>query len=387
MKIETVFPATATATATATGKRDSVKKINAPKSIWDREISFSFFRNDSAFKAGLYSELSVLAGSDMDIRRSLEVIIGGASKENEVSKIKNILNHIINGASLSEALNLCGSFSLYDISSIRLGEESGSLPEVLKELSGYYTKRIQQKRQIAGALTYPVLVLATTIVSVVFMLNYIVPMFEEVFRRFEGTLPPLTKAIIKLSDSLLNYIWIVLIIFSGVFIVGYINRKAEWYRSLSSKIILSLPVVKNIVFLNYRVRYCQTIKLLIGSKVHLLEAIDLLGKIIGFYPVEKALTEIKTKISNGLALAESMEPYPFFDKKMIAMTRVAEEVNKLDVIYDQLYKQYSEELDVKIKTMNNLLEPALIIIVGLLVGVILISMYMPIFQLGTSLGV
>ena len=81
-----------------------------------------------------------------------------------------------------------------------------------------------------------------------------------------------------------------------------------------------------------------------------------------------------------------MEVYPFFDKKMIAMTKVAEEVNKLDIIYDQLYKQYSEELDVRIKTMNSLLEPILIIFVGALVGIILISMYMPIFQLGTNIN-
>ena len=379
MKIDTVFPV-------ATGVKKENKKKTESQSFWDKEISFPFFRNDAGFKAGLYSELSVLTGSEMDIRKSLEVIISSAAKKKEVSQIKKILNHIIDGASLSEALNECGSFSLYDISSIRLGEESGSLPEVLKELSNYYTKRIQQKRQITGALTYPVLVLVTTIISVVFMLNYIVPMFEEVFKRFEGTLPPLTKAIIKLSDSFLNYAGITLVIFFAIFIISYLSRKEEWYRNLSSKIILSIPVVKNIVFLNYKVRYCQTIKLLIGSKVHLLEAIDLLGKIMGFYPVEKALIEIKTKISNGLTLSESMEAYPFFDKKMIAMTKVAEEVNKLDMIYEQLYKQYSEELDVRIKTMNNLLEPVLIIVVGLLVGVILISMYMPIFQLGTSLG-
>ncbi len=380
MKIDAVFPVTHNA------KTES-KKESKNQNFWNKEISLSFLKNDSNFKANFYSELSVLVGSDMDLRRSLEVIISSASKENEVSKIKYILEHIINGDSLSEALNQCGSFSLYDISSIRLGEESGNLAEVLKELSTYYTKRIQQKRQITGALTYPILVLLTTIFCVTFMLNYIVPMFEEVFKRFEGTMPPLTKAIIRLSDSFLNYTLIILAIFLGAFIVSYLSRKEEWYRKLSAKIILSIPVVKNIVFLNYKVRYCQTIKLLIGSKVHLLETIELLGKIIGFYPVEKALIEIKTKISTGLPLSESMEAYSFFDKKMIAMTKVGEEVNRIDVIYDQLYKQYSEELDVRIKTMNNLLEPLLIIIVGLLVGVILISMYMPIFQLGTSLGV
>ena len=357
------------------------------RNFWNKEISISFFSNDNSFKSHFYSEMSVLIGSGMDIRKSLDIVSSGTSKEKEIVRIKSIIGFIVNGASLSEALSESGAFSLYDISSIRIGEESGALTEVLEELSVYYAKRISQKRQISGALTYPVMVLATTIISLVFMLNYIVPMFEDVFKRFNGTLPPLTKTIIKISDSLLSYSVVVSIILTGIIIIGYLNRKEEWYRKLSSRIVLTLPVVKNVVTLNYKVRYCQTMRLLISSKVHLLDAIDLLEKIIGFYPIENALKEIKVKISNGMSLAEAMEEYPFFDKKMIAMTRVAEEVNKLDILYDQLYKQYSEELDVRIKTMNSLLEPMLIIIVGALVGVILISMYMPIFQLGTSIGV
>jgi type IV pilus assembly protein PilC len=323
----------------------------------------------------------------MDIRKSLEIISSGSAKQKEIQVIDKIRQAIVNGASLSIAMSDSGSFSLYDVSSISIGEESGALSEVLSELSVYYAKKISQKRQITGALTYPVLVLFTTVLSLVFMLNYIVPMFEDVFKRFKGTLPPLTKGIIALSDSFLSYAWIGLALITGIVLICYYSRREEWYRRLSSKVVLSIPIVKDVVSLTYKVRYCQTMRLLISSKVHLLDAIVLLERIIGFYPLEKALKEIKGQISEGVSLAEAMEQYPFFDRKMIAMTRVAEEVNKLDVLYDQLFKQYSEELDVKIKTMNSLLEPILIIFVGGLVGIILIAMYMPIFQLGTSIGV
>jgi type IV pilus assembly protein PilC len=363
------------------------EKQNNGNNIWKRDISIAFFSNDNSFKSHFYSEMSVLIGSGMDIRKSLEIVCSSTSKGKEILVITNIISSIVNGASFSNALSESDVFSLYDISSIKIGEESGALTDVLCELSVYYAKRISQKRQISGALTYPVLVLITTIFSLVFMLNYIVPMFENVFLRFKGTLPPLTRTIIKISDSFLTYVWIILIILIGIFIIGYMSRKEEWFRKLSSGIVLSLPIIKNVVKLNYKVRYCQTMRLLISSKVHLLDAIDLLSKIIGFYPVEKALNEIKIKISNGISLAAAMEEYQFFDKKMIAMTKVAEEVNKLDILYDQLYRQYSEELDVRIKTMNSLIEPILIIFVGALVGIILISMYMPIFQLGTSIGV
>src|ERR1035437_8051415 len=375
-----------TALVSNSEKQVSRDKLTGKKNFWNKEISISLFSNDNNFKSHFYSELSVLIGSGMDIRRSLEIIVSGTSKEKEIIKINIVIGFIINGSSLSGGLSKSGIFSFYDVSSISIGEESGALTEVLKELSVYYTKKISQKRQISGALTYPALVLITTVFSLIFMLNYIVPMFEDEFKRFKGTLPPLTKTIISLSHSLLTYVWILLIILIGLFLIGYMNRKKEWYRKFSSKIILLLPIVKNIVNLTYKVRFCQTMRLLISSKVHLLDAIDLLEKIIGFYPIEKALREIKIKISNGISLAEAMAVYPFFDKKMIAMTRVAEEVNKLDILYDQLYNQYSEELDVRIKTMNSLLEPILIIFVGALVGIILISMYMPIFQLGTNIN-
>jgi len=362
------------------------KQKREKKSIWNTDISISFLKNDNSFKSHFYSEMSVLIGSGMDIRKSLEIIGGSSTKQKEILIVDKIKLSIMEGASLSCAMTESEKFSLYDVSSIKIGEESGSLSEILKELSVYYAKKISQKRQITGALTYPVMVLATAVLSLVFMLNYIVPMFEDVFMRFKGTLPPLTKTIIKLSESFMTYALISLALMAGVFLVCYLNRKEDWYRRFSSKLVLSIPVLKEVVALTYKVRYCQTMRLLISSKVHLLESIDLLGKIIGFYPMEKALKEIKTSISEGISLADAMESYPIFDRKMIAMTRVAEEVNKLDVLYDQLFKQYSEELDVKIRTMNSLLEPILIIIVGGMVGMILIAMYLPIFQLGTNIS-
>lgn len=154
---------------------------------------------------------------------------------------------------------------------------------------------------------------------------------------------------------------------------------------MSSNILLKVPIVGPIINLTYKTRFCQTMKLLIGSKVHLLEAIGLIKQMIGFYPFENALEEIKTKLANGIPFSAAMEEYPIFDKKLVSMSRVAEEVNKLDVVYEQLYLQYSEELDTKIKTMNNLLEPILIIFVGGIVALILVSMYMPIFQIGTGI--
>jgi type IV pilus assembly protein PilC len=218
------------------------------------------------------------------------------------------------------------------------------------------------------------------------MLNYIVPMFEDVFQRFRGELPPLTKAIIAVSDSFMNVFWVLLIIMLIIIYIYLTNRNRDWFRSLKTTLSGRTPVFGKIFMLTYKVRYCQTLALLVSSRIHLLKALGMLKSVIGYYPLEKDMDEIIKKISAGISLSEAMESSAFFDRKMIAMTKVGEEVNRLDTIYEQLYRQYSDELDVRIKTMNSLLEPLLIIFVGLMVGVILIAMYLPIFQLGINIG-
>jgi type IV pilus assembly protein PilC len=355
------------------------------ENILNKNISIPFFKNNNQFKSRFFSELAVLLSSGMDIKKSLEIIITGLSKQTEWQTVENIFKIVVNGSSLSLALEKSKIFNKYDYFSVKIGEESGSLSIVLKELAIFYSKKLSQNRQITGALTYPILVLCTTLLSLTFMLNYIVPMFEDVFKRFNGNLPGITKSVIALSNSFSSLaLWILVVIFS-LSMFFFLNRKKSWFRKLSSSVLIMTPIEGSIIKLTYITRFCQTLKLLLTSRVHLLEALDMIRQMIGFYPLEIALCDIREKLTEGSTLSETMQGYSIFDKKMIAMTKVAEEVNKLDVIYEQLFQQYSDELDTKIKTMNNLLEPILIIFVGGLVAFILVSMYMPIFQMGVNI--
>ncbi len=356
------------------------------ESIWLREISFTGKAAGSVFKARFFAELALLVSSGMDIRRSLDIIEGGTAKEKEREMIKSLKEFIINGSSISEAIEKSGRFELYDVMTMSMGEETGALSEVLNSLAVHYARKTSQRKQVTGALTYPVLVLLTTLASLFFMLYYIVPMFEVVFKRFQGEVPPLTKAIVRLSGSFGGIALGLLVVTGAVILLVLLNRKKEWFRSFMTRIIRKIPVAGDFVILNYRVRFTQIMSLLISSKVHLVKGLEMARKVIGYYPAERALESIVTEISSGVSLSDAMEKHGFFDRKIVAMTRVGEEVNKLDTIYDQLYKQYSEDLDVRVRTMNNLLEPVLIIFVGLMVGIILVAMYLPIFQMGINIG-
>lgn len=363
---------------------ERVTSVNSKKSFPILNKNFTLINNRSKFKQSFFSELYVLLHSGLDLRFSLDIIIDSQPRDQEKDIIKKIQNNVINGKSFSEALLSQNQFSQYDIQSLKIGEESGFLDIVLKDLSEYYSRRISQQRQLKSALSYPILVLTTTLISLGFMLGYIVPMFEDVFSKFNSELPGLTKSIIKLSQFVIintKYLLLSLLVITSLII--YLRRK-DWVREYSSKVLLRTPIIGKIILLSNYVRFCQAMKLLSSSKVHLVDSISLIRKMISFFPLEEALTKVEQEIVNGIPLSKAMDNTGFFEKKMIALTRVGEEVNKLESVYQELLNQYSEDQDARVKSMNSLLEPIMIIIVGCIVGLILVSMYLPIFKIGTA---
>jgi type IV pilus assembly protein PilC len=220
---------------------------------------------------------------------------------------------------------------------------------------------------------------------VVFMLKFIVPMFVDVFKRFNGEMPALTKNIIALSSFFKAYIWYMML--ALLCIIGFILsvRKTEYFRARSSVILLKLPLFGDIIQKIYITRFCQSMALLLGAKTPMLRSLGLVKHMIGFYSFEKAIETMESDIFHGKLLHQSMAQFKLFDRRIISLVRVAEEVNQLEIIFTKLNNQYSEELEHRIGMLSSLLEPIMIVIVGGLVSVILISMYLPLFQLSSSI--
>lgn len=369
------------------------QKTNRKSPKKDEKGIFDFLSKDISFgKKGLkdtkkeqfYSELNILLTSGTDVRTAMDIIVAEQTKKKERAIFENLTNRVLQGVSLSEAMENSSEFTPYEYYSIRIGEESGKLNDVLKDLSIYFSKKIKQRKQFTSALTYPLLVLVTAIGAVIFMLNFIVPMFVDVFKRFKGDLPALTKTIVKLSNVFSEYLGLTFLIIISIALFLYIIRKKNWYRSFSTKLLLKIPMFGVLVQKIYLARFCQSMALLIGSKTPMLRAIQLIKNMITFYPYQQALETIENDILYGKPLHESMEQFSIFDKRTVSLTKVAEEINQLDTVFAKLNDQYSDELEHRIGMISSVLEPIMIIFVGLLVGVILIAMYMPMFQLGTS---
>ncbi|HAF29359.1 MAG TPA: type II secretion system F family protein [Bacteroidales bacterium] len=368
--------------------RTSDKKNGEVQNVFaflNKDISFGKKGLKDQKKEQFYSELNILLTSGTDVRTAMDIVVAEQTRKKERVIFEDLMNRVLEGVSLSEAMEKSGEFTPYEYYSVRIGEESGKINNVLKDLSIYFSKKIKQKKQFTSALTYPTLVLVTAIGAVIFMMNFVVPMFVDVFKRFKGDLPALTKAVVKLSNVFSEYLGLVLLIIVSIILVLYFVRKKNWYRNFSSKLLLKIPMIGDLVQKIYLARFCQSMALLIGSKTPMLRAIQLIKNMITFYPYQQALTTIEKDILYGKPLYESMAQFSIFDKRTVSLTKVAEEINQLDTVFSKLNDQYSDELEHRIGMLSSVLEPIMIIFVGLLVGIILIAMYMPMFQLGTSM--
>ncbi|MCD0487361.1 type II secretion system F family protein [Pedobacter sp. MC2016-14] len=350
----------------------------------NQDISFGSKQVPDKKKESLYVELSTLLLSGIDLRTALELIL--VDQENAKDKVlfEGIRARILAGLALSEALKETERFSDYEYFSLKIGEETGRLGEVLTDLAKYYKSKIQQRRKIISAVSYPVIVLCTSMGAVLFMIKFVVPMFADVFLRFGGKLPWITATIISISTWFDQYfMWMVLGIVALV-VLYFLKRNSTSFRRFSSALLMRTPIVGDIVKKIYLARFANTMRLLVSTDTPLLRSIALVRQMIDFYPIETSLLSVEQEILKGESLHKSLSAFSFYPPKMIQLIKVGEEVNRMDYFFEKIAQQYTEEVEFKTNAISSLLEPIIIIFLGLVVGVILIAMYLPMFQMSNS---
>jgi len=357
------------------------------KSFFNREISFFGEKISDKTKFIFFSDLHLLLSSGIDIISTLEIINDNFKNKKEKDLILQIKKNILNGSTFSDALSKSAMFSEYEWYSVKIGEETGKLNIIFKNLSDYYEKRIEQKRKIISTFAYPVLVLITAVGTVFFMLAFIVPMFEDVFKRFNNTeLPYITSKIISISKILRGNILLITILITILVLFFIIFRKDKKFIRFQTKVLLHIPIIGEMIKMMHLHRFCLSFELLLGSKTPLLKSIHIVKKMIDFYPIRDALDIIEKDILKGISLYDSMTKFDIFDKRMLSLVKVGEEINKLEDIFSKLKEIYISEIDHKSSTIGSVIEPILIIFIGAFVAIILISMYLPIFKLSSTMG-
>ncbi|MGC4233515.1 MAG: type II secretion system F family protein [Niabella sp.] len=211
-------------------------------------------------------------------------------------------------------------------------------------------------------------------------------MFADVFKRFGGDLPYLTQQVLNISQFMQAWAGRLLLLLAVVIVILYVNRNKHWYKKYKDQLLQKLPVVKSIISKIYLGRFTSTMYLLLSAKVPLVQSLALSRQVIGFFPLEQVLAQMEDDILRGIPLHQSMADKKVFPSKMAALVKVGEEVNQLELFFKNLSERYSEDLDYQTAQLGKFIEPAISVILGLVVGVVLIAMYLPMFNMGNTIG-
>jgi type II secretory pathway component PulF len=357
------------------------------ESIWEKDIinlSPAFSKKQ---KETFYLELGILLDSGIALREALELVQQGIKKKKAKTIIGKIVDEIIEGNSLSSGFEKQKEFTNYEIQSIRIGEETGKLQNVIKNLASYFKQHNQQKKELLNALTYPIIVLLTAVIVVYFMLNFVVPIFQDLFQRNNTELPWITQVVINTSDFLNAYaLWMLIAVLSFIILNRLLNSN-ENVQKWKGIVLMNIPWINKLVIQSYISRFINAMSLLSSAKVNITQSLQLITNMIPFYPLNNALTQINTDLINGDTQSQAFKKHPkLFDNKLIAMIQVAEQTNQDELVYENLKQHYSNLLNQQAKTFTNFINPILTLIVGFIVGFILIALYLPMFKMSTLIN-
>lgn len=301
--------------------------------------------------------------------------------------IDTIRRKVEAGSSLSEAFaEYPKIFNTLYIQMVKSGEASGNLDIILKRLANYMEKILALKAKIKHAMIYPSVIIFVAVVVVSIIMFFVIPKFEELFREAGQSLPLPTLMLITISK---HFKWIFLLLVLAMIgsIIGIkYYRKSEKGRYNTDKILLHLPLLGQLFHKAAISRLSRTLANLVGGGVPLLQALAIAGETAGNKVIEKAMEEVRINVSAGHTIADPMIYTGVFPYMVIEMVRIGEMSGNLEEMLTKVADFYEEEVDRTVQTLSTLVEPILLIILGVVIGGILIALYLPIFQLGGVVG-
>ena len=301
--------------------------------------------------------------------------------------IRDVRNDISSGTSFSGAVKrFPKSFNNLFISMVEAGEASGGLAEILGKVAGYFESTVKLTKKVKSAMTYPVAVIGLAVALVNLLLIFVIPVFAAMFKDFGAKLPKPTQMLIDLSDFMKAYWWAVGLTAYGVyyFTNKYISTPAG--RRHKDLFLVRAPIFGNLVHKIALSRFCRTYATLMRSGVPILRTLEIVASASDMVQVEDACAEVSRHVSQGGQVSEIMATNPFFPPMMKHMVKAGESTGNVDGMMNKIADFYDVECEATVSALTSLIEPILIVFLGVVVGGIVMAMFLPIFQLGAVAG-
>ena len=333
-------------------------------------------------------QIATMLQAGVPMVQSFEILASGQKNPRMRDMLTDIRDNIAGGSSLSEAMARHPvQFDLLYRNLTRAGESAGVLDIVLDTVATYKERTEALKGKIKKALFYPAAVIAVAILVSAILLIYVVPQFEDVFRGFGAELPAFTQMIVNASRFLTAYWWLVLLIVAGS-IAGFMfayKRSPALERNVD-KLMLKLPVIGQILHQSAIARFARTLALTFKAGVPLVEALDTVGGATGSIVYNEAVKRIREDVAVGYQLNVAMKQVNLFPHMVVQMTAIGEEAGALDTMLLKVAEFYEQEVNNSVDALASLIEPFIMVVIGVLVGGMVVGMYLPIFKLAATVG-
>ncbi|HGG7603463.1 TPA: type 4 pilus assembly protein PilG [Neisseria meningitidis] len=329
-------------------------------------------------------QLSTMIKAGLPLMQAFEIVARGHGNLSMTEMLMEIRGEVEQGSSLSRAFsNHPKYFDRFYCNLVAAGETGGVLESLLDKLAIYKEKTQAIRKKVKTALTYPVSVIAVAIGLVFVMMIFVLPAFKEVYANMGAELPALTQTVMDMSDFFVSYGWMVLIAL-GFAIYGFLKLKARSIKiqRRMDAILLRMPIFGDIVRKGTIARWGRTTATLIAAGVPLVDVLDSTAGAAGNLIYEEATREIRTRVIQGLSMTSGMRATELFPNMMLQMSSIGEESGSLDDMLNKAAEFYEDEVDNAVGRLSAMMEPIIIVILGLVIGTLLVAMYLPLFNLG-----
>lgn len=382
-KVEANFEANSEAEVMEMLSRNGYYPLMLKEVIKSSNVEFSFGQKVTTKDISIFCrQFYTMLDAGVTINNALNILSNQITNVKLRDAIRDVEEQVEKGESLSKAMAEQGTiFPSLLITMVESGEVSGNLDRVMLRMSNHYEKENKINNKIKGAMTYPMILGVVAVGVVIFLITYIMPTFMDMFEESGTVLPITTKMLVAMSEFMISNWVILLIIITAIVLVIKYYAKTEHGKYTVSKLKLTLPILKT---LNEKIivsRFSRTLSTLLASGVSIGQSLQIISTVVGNKVAEDALNKVRERVFRGEGLSEPMKESGVFPLMLSSMIKIGEETGTMDEILEKTADFYDEEVEQAITTATTMIEPLMIIVMGIVVGFIIISIMMPLFSM------
>jgi len=333
-------------------------------------------------------QLATMLSAGVPLVQAFDIIGKGHENPSMQVMLLSIKTDIEGGDTLAEALKKKPLyFDELFCNLVEAGEHAGVLETLLDKIATYKEKTESMKKKIKKALTYPIAVIVVAFIVTAILLLFVVPVFEDMFKSFGADLPAFTRMVVDMSEWLKEWWWIVLgIIILAIYVFGYFKKRSRPFNHFLDKTLLKVPVVGLILNKSAIARFSRTLSTMSAAGVPLVDALQSVAGACGNIIYAEAVLKMREEVATGQRLQFAMSQAKLFPHMVQQMIAIGEESGSMDAMLAKVADFYEEEVDNLVDNLSSLMEPIIMVVLGILIGGLIVAMYLPIFKMGAAIG-